>query len=464
MMKRKVRYIAFLLALIMSVSLFNACSGGQAGSVDASAAGSEQATGGNATDVKELLFWEWPWGPGADYGAATQKLVDEYNAANPGVKVTLKMMAWDGAYEQLITALNSGSAPDISTFNIAAVAQLNYMGHLLDLTDVVESWSDEVRNDFQEGVLELGSHNGSTFCIPYAADPRGIYYRKDIIEDELGFTGLDTKSADTVSWDTILEICAAIKERYGDEVYPLTFFVTNAGSHQAMMNVLYSNGASWIGEDGWSGGLSGDPKVLETMEFFQTCIDEGYFPEGMVSYGMSDVEKLYDSGRVAMVWKGSYGHVKENPELMENTALMAVPMGPSADKGRSASFSAAMFATKQTKYPEEAKHFIDWYMSNCLPVFREGNGAPVPVRNSFLEDDFYKNDPIQGPYADNAWANVESVWPASQVSPAAGQISGENIFGAPLEALLMGSTDIEGELEKCDAAMNAVFEQYRDYQ
>ena len=100
-------------------------------------------------------------------------------------------------------------------------------------------------------MLEAGIYEGKQIALPFQTDPKTHILPRGYPEDELGFTNLDKE----VSWDKLLEICAAVKEKYGDEgMFPISFSLhSDQGSTNAMLNVMFTNGASWISADGKGG-------------------------------------------------------------------------------------------------------------------------------------------------------------------------------------------------------------------
>ena len=407
----------------------------------------------------ELEFWELPYGPSVTYDPALQKLIDQYNSEDHGATVKLQVMSWSGFIEQIQTAIAAGSPPDITTSAYYGLMNYAAMGEALDLTDIVEKWKEEgdpILEDFLDGALEAGVYEGKQIALPYQTDPKTIYYRADILEDELGFTDLDKE----VTWDKLLEICAAVKERYGDEIYPISFFTLDQGSLNAMLNVLFTNGASWINADGTRGGLE-DPKALECLEFLKEMKDKGYFPDGMVSYNMADTEKLYASGNLAMVWISPFTHVKSNEELYKNTKIMGPIVGPSADQVREVTWAGGIMGFAQTEHPEETKEFIEWMVKNNEQLLVEGGGASLPVRKSYYENEFYQTDWMMSQYAKYRDYYVDLQWPAAQCPVATNQIFVQNILGKPVEAMLMGSEDLAGELKKTNDEINQLLEEFQ---
>lgn len=413
-----------------------------------------------AKEKPELVFWELPYGPADTYEPALQKILDEYNSGDHSATVRLQMLSWSGFMEQYQTSIAAGSPPDITSSISYRIANWIEAGEVLDLTDIVDKWEEEddpILDDFLPGTMEIGQKDGKYYAFPYVTNGTTVYYRADILEDELGFTDLDQP----VTWDKLFEMCEAVKNQYNGEVIPFSFCTLDQNSSNAMINVLFSNGTSWVNEDGTAGALD-DPKALESMEFFRTMKDNGYFPEGMVTYNQADLEKLYQSGKVAMVWNAPASHVAANEELKAKTKMMGPIVGPSADKPRYVMRTGGIMGFAQTKYPEETKEFIEWFVKNNLGVFTEGHGGLLPLRKSYFEDPFFKTDWEISEYSKYTEYYEDIIWP-SPFSPAAtDQILMENIIGQPEEALLMESTDQEGDLKKAQEAINKIFENYNN--
>ncbi len=456
MKKTGKRLLSALLAATL-LAFAAGCQSGQSPSAggDSGTSGGAEPTG-NAGEKVEIQYWALPYGPSATYDPALQRIVDKYNAEDHGATVKLQVMSWSGFIEQIQTAIAAGSPPDVTTAAYYGLMNYAAMGEALDLGSIVEKWeaeNDPILDDFLDGMVENGVYDGTQIALPFQTDGKTIYYRADILEDELGFTDLDKE----VTWDKLLEICAAVKERYGDEgMFPLSFFSLDQGSTNAMLDIMFSNGTSWVSEDGTHATLT-DPKVLECMEFLKTIQDNGYFPDGMVSYNMPDVEKLYDSGKVAMVWKSPFSHTLSNPEMYENTKLMGPIVGPSADKAREVAWSDGIMGFAQTQHPEETKEFIEWLLKNYESLFIEGGASALPVRKSFYENEFYQTDWMLSQYAAHKDYFVDLSWPASSCPLATNQVFIQNMLGRPVEAMLMGSEDLQAELEKTNAEIDKVF-------
>ena len=115
----------------------------------------------------------------------------------------------------------------------------------------------------------------------------------------------------------------------------------------------------------------------------------------------------------------------------------------------------------QTEHPEETKEFIEWMVKNNEQLLVEGGGASLPVRKSYYENEFYQTDWMMSQYAKYRDYYVDLQWPAAQCPVATNQIFVQNILGKPVEAMLMGSEDLAGELKKTNDEINQLLEEFQ---
>lgn len=434
-MKKVKRLLALFLAALMLLAVAGCTPSQEAGGADPSGSDQEQKP--------ELTVWFFPMGVAEPYQAACQALLDEYNAGDHGATVKMEILGWSGLNERVQTAVASGSPPDVWIPGYFRVSEYVAMGEALDLTSIVDGWkatNDPILEEFEEGMLENGTYDGKTYVIPFATSPKTMYYRADILEDELGYTDLDKG----ITFEQLKEICEKVKQLHGDEgMYPLGFFTMDGGATNIMLNVLFSNGASWVNAEATAGGFD-DPKAIEAVSFFKDLVDSGYVPEGIATYNQADIDKLYESGKIAMMWKSSTHD--QNSEYYKKTKIMGPIVGPSADKPRLVTWSDGLMGFKATKYPEETKEFIEWFVKNSSGILNDGQTSYLPLQKSQADLPVYKDDWILSQVTPMAEAYTELNWPAP-VSPICfNQLFFEGTIGKPIEAILMGEDDVEAAM------------------
>ena len=204
MMRRKgKRFISAGLSLLLCLGMA-ACGNTQTGDAQKETQGNE-AEDNEKQEKPELVFWELPYGPADTYEPALLKIIDEYNSGGHSATVRLQMLSWSGFMEQYQTSIAAGSPPDITSSISYRIANWIEAGEVLDITDIVEKWEqedDEVLDDFLPGTIDIGKKDGRYYALPYVTNGTTVYYRTDILEDELGFNDLDQP----VTWEKLFEM------------------------------------------------------------------------------------------------------------------------------------------------------------------------------------------------------------------------------------------------------------------
>ena len=160
--------LSMLLAASAAVSLLLAGCGGDSEPSEDKNSEEKVNTESNDTQKKEeeekesgetakITFWDMMWGEAGVYDVAAEALVDQYNQENPNVKVEYQSVPWDNYYQTFLTAITSGTGPDVATAGSQTPMQFATMGEIMPLTPIVEKWQSEkdpILDDMMEGILE----------------------------------------------------------------------------------------------------------------------------------------------------------------------------------------------------------------------------------------------------------------------------------------------------------------------
>jgi multiple sugar transport system substrate-binding protein len=122
----------------------------------------------------ELRFWNGFTGPD---GRTMLKIVREFNAAQPRIRVVMQRMDWATYYNKLFVAGLSGRAPDVfvvHTDNMLRLARAGGVRPVDDLVRGVRLAADDIDAVAWEGVTVDGRRYG----VPLDIHPWGLYYNK----------------------------------------------------------------------------------------------------------------------------------------------------------------------------------------------------------------------------------------------------------------------------------------------
>jgi ABC-type glycerol-3-phosphate transport system substrate-binding protein len=135
-----------------------------------------------AKEHVDLQFWDMIWGP-PEYIDTGKALVAQFNQEHSDVTVTYRSIPWSNWYQTFLTAIGSGTAPDLSTGAGYQAVQLYDQGAILPIDDVISAWKANGKlDDFLPKTVDTLKYDNHYVALPWAIDIRVWYYRKDLLE------------------------------------------------------------------------------------------------------------------------------------------------------------------------------------------------------------------------------------------------------------------------------------------
>ena len=213
----KRQLVSAVAATLSAAVLFTGCAGGSSsGGATSGSGGTGQEPSSTAEETAaypdgKMTFWT--------YGMPEymKRYFDGYTQReDSGAQgVEIEMVNYSGEAEvrqQVMMTLTSGSTADlptaISTFPVS-MQVLAENGILKDLTEYVEPYLDE----FIDGAFDQATYNGRIYGIPYALQPKMLFYNNDIFEEY----GIDPERMSTM--EGYIAVGEELKEKSNGEVY-----------------------------------------------------------------------------------------------------------------------------------------------------------------------------------------------------------------------------------------------------
>ncbi|QXQ09999.1 extracellular solute-binding protein [Paeniglutamicibacter sp. Y32M11] len=305
---------------------------------------------GNAADANGDVTLRFSWWGSESRSAATQKIIDAFEAKNPGIKIQGEYGDWGGYWDKLATQVASNDAPDIIQMDDKYLREYADRGALLDLSDVDVS-------KFDEAAITNGTTEDGVVGITTGINAMAMMANPTLFKE----AGVELPDDKTWTWDDYSDISAKITKN--TKVFGATGPNEPAGFQ------------FWLRQDG---------KSLTTAEGTL-----GFEPADAVSYfemlkGLMEAEAIPSASGIAedqspgpdRSLTGTNGAAMGMWWTNQLTALSGasgedlVPLrmpGRSGEAGGSQTFfksSMFMSATKGTKHPEEVKKFIDFMVNS----------------------------------------------------------------------------------------------------
>ena len=113
-------------------------------------------------------------------------MVDQYEAANPGVTVEITSLPWGQAFEKLATMVQGGQIPDVVEMPDRWLSLYAINNQLVSLEPYLEEWDGT--GELTDRTLQFGRFaNDTAYMIPYGFYIRAMFYNKRLFEE----AGLD---------------------------------------------------------------------------------------------------------------------------------------------------------------------------------------------------------------------------------------------------------------------------------
>lgn len=264
---KRLATLAAVLLLCLAWALAGCAPAATDGSSAGSAAGSDtsQETGYPAGT---MTFWT--------YGMPEymKRYFDSYiSREDSGAQgVEIEMVNYSGEEEvrqQVMMTLTSGATEDlptaISTFPVS-MQVLAENGILKDLTDAVEPYLDQ----FIDGAFDQATYNGRIYGIPYALQPKMLFYNNDIFEKY----GIDPERMSTM--EGYVEVGRELLEKSGGEVQ-LSYVDPGSYTWRYWFRrglMPQANAKIWS-DDGTTVVFDTDPGTRLAFETFQELFEGG---------------------------------------------------------------------------------------------------------------------------------------------------------------------------------------------
>jgi multiple sugar transport system substrate-binding protein len=324
----------------------------------------------SAQDTVELT-----WGTWGNTGEIQRfkEYTEEFNSANPAIKMELIPSPNDGYDERLLTQLNGGAAPDVFYVGDGLISQLIANGVILDITDKLNSEASLSKPEQFAGDLWGASvtPEGRYFGTTVDCNPLVLWYNKGVLAD----AGVTTMPADLYeagqwNWQAFQAMCDQIRE---------------SGKTPYVLPDWWAGRYGWVSSNGGKVYTDGkfvaheDPKSVEAFQFIaDNLASENFVYAGGLPEGQGDTVMMM-SGQLGFISVGRWGLplFKENPSLEVDIVPNPTNTGNKLEPGPVAVAYIAINAA--TEHPDEAFTFLTNFVSPAGQQFRlQGGGNAVP--------------------------------------------------------------------------------------
>lgn len=388
----------------------------------------------------KLNFWDMIWGS-PEYIDAAKDLVAKFNAENPAIEVEYRSVPWADWYQTFLTAIGSGTAPDLSTGAGYQAVQLYDQGAIRPLDDLVEELkaSGEAA-DFLPGTVETLRYDNKYVSLPWGIDIRVWFYRKDLLEA----AGVQPPK----TWE---ELRAAAKATTKDGKYGIVSSGDTGGSHY-LYNALLNNGGGLFTKD-----RKLDLRNERNVEAFKALSDmvkDGSVSPASTGYNSDDKRAAFYRGEAAFMLDGP-GAIAQAGAAADKIGIVDPLTGPHGDKGTIFWVNNIM-VYQQTQHPEQVKTFLKWWSKNQTPLWTKGKCGQIPARKSIAQDGYFTaNKPLSDIIANYVPTGKTTATNAAGIFPALNDVEGEGVMQSFAQELWQGK-DLNAVLDTAEGRLKSI--------
>lgn len=307
-----------------------------------------------------------------------QEAIDDFQVANPGIKVTLENVSWDVAHEKILGWISSGDTPDIS------VIGPKWLPELMRL-DGVQPFDPHIDKDFvgnfPTSLTQPLTIDGKLYSLPEALSTRLMYYRKDLYE-KAGY------KEPPKTWDEFVKVSTAVNDP--PRLHGLS--IQGSGDETIWYYTYFMLGAGGYFTDADGNWKLNSPENVEALQFEVDLVKKHKVtPPDPTSIAQETVQGLFTGGQAAAYFGPPWTLPAIKKEIQPNVGLADYPTKSGKPAPLFIQDSFVMF--KKAKHPAEAAQFLKFWFQDKYQVKFNTVESLIPVTNSAGKDPAFASNP-----------------------------------------------------------------------
>jgi len=374
----KKRILLFAICLVMMISMFAGCGGGDAVTTpgETTSGSGETTSGSDSDEVVTLDLWHYF---GEHEQTVFDAMIEKYNNENDkGIKVVATFVAREDLMKQYTMGAVSGELPDIGMVDNPDHASFTTMGVFEDITDLVNGWGQA--DQFFEGPMKSATLDGKIYGLPHNSNCLALIYNKKMLAD----AGVEVPE----TWD---ELMAAAEKLTQGDTYGLSISAVKneEGTFQFM---------PWFISAGGSIDDLSSPECVNALSFLTEMIDKGYMSKDVINWTQADANSQFIGGKAAMQINGPWNIANiqnDAPDLEFGVAL--VPK----DQVHASVLGGENFGICAGAPLEESFDVLSFILNaQNVADYCEAGGKFPPRADSMELKDIWTTDPIFSVFAE----------------------------------------------------------------
>src|SRR4051794_7099955 len=314
---------------------------------------------------------------GKDNSGIMPFISDQWNAAHPNEKVTIKQQS-DQADQQLSDLEQHFQAKDpgydVVTVDVVWTAEFAAKGWMIPLTGQYTLDTSTLL----PATVKAASYNGKLYAAPYASDGGLLYYRTDL-----------AKTAPT-TWDQLISSCQG-KTTSGTITGPKPGcyagqFAKYEGLTVNAAEAINAAGGEIVGPDGKTATVD-SPKSEEGLNFLVNGFKQGYIPKEALGFQETQSLNAFQAGQLMYMRNWPYAVAILNGKGSKVVGKYGIaPLPGPQGHGASSLGGHSLGISSYSKYKATALDFLKFIESDKIQRNDLTQGTLAPVVTSLYSD------------------------------------------------------------------------------
>ncbi|WP_249861937.1 ABC transporter substrate-binding protein [Paenibacillus konkukensis] len=332
-----------------------------------SAADAGASAGSGDKPVKLRIVW---WGSQARHDA-TLKALDAYTKKHPNVTFEPEFSGFDGYADKLATQAAAKNAPDIIQMDPAWLSEYAGRNQLADLSQGIHT------EDVDKSLVDSGKYKDKLYAIPLGNNATGMVFNKNAV-DKLGIT----PPANGWTWDQYFQFGKDAKAKLDKDKYVLMDYTADYTMYTAYQ---ISQGKGYpITVDG-KFNIDKATWLAYVNKYTELRKDGVVPPPDVASTDKESDAKLDLMNNDTVLMKRSFAALFPGYEGVKPGAYTLVTQPKGAQSSGWLKPSMFWSISADSKYVEESKKFIDWFINDTEAADILGTTRGVPVSKKVLD-------------------------------------------------------------------------------
>lgn len=376
------RVLVFMLVLSFLVTITAGCAGNSTDTKTTTAAAGETTAGTTAeiegattTAAKEDIKIAMTWWGDTVRNEVYNKVIDQFEAANPNIKVDRPFGTWAEYFDKLSTQIAGGNAPDVIGMHQRYVSEYALRGTLYNLQEFVDSGVLDLTS-IPESIVDTGYVAGTLYMVSQGVTGSGVTYNTSAF-DKLAVSYPDMDW----TWDDYAQTLKDLKkgiDAQGLDMWPSADLSPDIYNFSYWVRANKENLFTEAGELGFT-----EETATSWFQFWKDMRDQELIPDAATVTefdGLPLEQSLFATGKLAVAGMAA-SQIGNYQKLVTDDGQINILRFPHIEGNPNPEYLSGAFFTVNAKSenPEAAALLINFFINNteAQKTFKIEQGVPA---------------------------------------------------------------------------------------